>query len=109
MFSFGIRTSLLLGLTNRALLLGLLGLLARQHTNGVWWCSRCCPIGITRISRSTSCIPERRNRRIREMARRVMLEQPPNIWFDFDSVRRFARSQGMPEDEAREVQDLFWT
>ena len=52
---------------------------------------------------------ERRDRRIKEMVRRITREQPPGIWHDFDAVRRIAVSKGMPDDEAREVQDLFWT
>ena len=52
---------------------------------------------------------ERRDRRIREMVRRISRENPRDIWYDFDAVRRFAVSKGMPDDEAREVQDLFWT
>jgi len=52
---------------------------------------------------------ERRDRRIREMVARIWQEKPPGIWTDFDAVRRIALSKGMPDDEAREVQDLFWT
>ena len=52
---------------------------------------------------------ERRDRRIREMVRRIWREQPPGIWYDCDAVRRLAVSKGMPDDEAREGQDLFWT
>ena len=51
----------------------------------------------------------RRQMRIEQMVRRIRRECPPDVWYDFDAVRRVAVTKGMPDDEAREVQDLFWT
>ena len=42
------------------------------------------------------------------MARRVMIERDPDIWFKHNEIQYFCKRHGMNDKDAREVQDLFF-
>ena len=52
---------------------------------------------------------EERLKRIRDMARRVMIERDPEIWFKHNEIQYFCKRHGMNDKDAREVQDLFFS
>ena len=52
---------------------------------------------------------EERLKRIRDMARRVMIERNPEIWFKHNEVQYFCKRHGMNDKDAQEVQDLVFS
>ena len=59
-------------------------------------------------AREEICERVKRRERLRDMARRVMIEMDPEIWSKHHEVQYFCKRHGMNDKDAREVQDLFF-